>query len=151
MADRYHGLSGSVAVGANKGLWNLISAATVRPRIYDLNVGCVAAPADAATNFQVVRTTAVGTEGSGFTPTKLDPGSPASLCDIAQGVFTAEPTKTANSEVLSFSMNQRATFRWVAAPGGELIAPATANNGLCLESLSSTVATAHESSLHWNE
>lgn len=151
MADRYSGISGSVAVGTNKALLNLISAATVRPHLYDLIAGCVATPADAATNFQVVRTTAIGTEGSGFTPTKLDPGSPASLCDIGQGVFSAEPTKTANSAILSFSMNQRATFRWVAAPGGELIAPATAGNGLAVESLSSTVATAHEATIHWNE
>ena len=151
MADRFFGLSGSVAVGTNKALWNLISATTVRPRVYDIVVGCVATPADLGTNFQVVRTTAVGTEGSGFTPTALDPGSPASLCDIAQGVFTAEPTKTASSSILSFSMNQRATFRWVAAPGGELVAPKSANNGLCLESLSSGGTTAHESMVHWNE
>lgn len=152
MADRYAGHAVGVASGAAKALWNLISAATVRPRLYDIIVGTVATPADLAVLFAVIRTTAVGTEGSGFTPTALDPGSPASLCDIGVGVFGAEPTKTANSEVLHIPMNQRASFRWVAAPGGELIAPATADNGLCLQTESvSSGTTAYDSSLHWNE
>lgn len=148
---RYFGQSGSVAVGTNKALLNLISAATIRPSIFDVVVSSVASPADTTTAFQIVRTTAVGTEGSGFTPTALDPADPASLADIGQGVYGAEPTKTASSAVLSFSVYQRATFRWVAFPGGELVAPATANNGLCLESLSSAGATAREAMIHWDE
>lgn len=148
---RYAGKSGSVAVGTNKTLLSLISAATIRPRLYDLVIGSVATPADAATHFAVMRMTAVGTEGSGFAPTALDPADPASLADCGQGVFSVEPTITANSELLDFSMNQRATFRWVASPGGEIVAPATASNGLVVRSLSSTVTTAHEVSIHWEE
>lgn len=151
MADRYGGKSGSVAVGTNKTLLSLISAATVRPRLYEFNIGCVATPADGATHWAIMRMTAVGTEGSGFTPTKLDPGSPASLCDCGQGVFGVEPTITANSEMWDQSINQRASWRWVAAPGGEIIAPATAANGLVLRALSSTGTTAHEASFNWNE
>jgi len=150
MARRYFG-HGSAAVGTDLHIINLISAATIRPAIYDLVAGCVATPADGATAFEVVRTTAVGTEASGFTPTALDPANPASLADIGVGVYSVEPTVTANSEILKFSVNQRATFRWVAAPGGELVAPATASNGLGTRSSSSTGTTAHEVMIHWEE
>ncbi len=151
--ERYHG-HGSVAVGTAKGLLNLFRSAatpTSRAKICELNVGCVAAPADAATQFAVIRTTAAGTEGSGFTPVNLDPGGPVSTSDFGVGVFSVEPTKTGSSELLVFSVNQRATFRWVAAPGGELILPATQNNGACLQSVSSTVVTAHEASILFEE
>ncbi len=153
MGERYHG-HGSCAVGAAKGILNLHvvdATPTHRARIYEVIVGCVAAPADAATKFAIIRTTAFGTEGAGFTPVKLDPASPDPTYDFGVGVFGAEPTKTASKELLLFSMNQRATFRWVAAPGAELVLPATQNNGACLQSVSSTVATAHEGAIYYEE
>ena len=42
------------------------------------------------------------------------------------------PTLTAGAFLLQWAQNLRATFRWVAAPGKELVAPATASNGLTL-------------------
>jgi hypothetical protein len=122
----------------------LISAATIRPALYDLVIGSVATPADAAVKWHVARTTAVGTEGSGFTPIALDPGDPASLADYAVA-HSSEPTYTSNAVLLQISMNQRNTFRWVAAPGGEMVAPATASNGLGCKTVSvSTGTTAYE-------
>ena len=146
----YHGM-GSGAVGTDKSLLTLISAATIRPHLYDVLIGCEATPADQATQLLIARFTAVGTEGSGFTPIALDPADPAALSDCGSGVFSVEPTYTANANLLQISMNQRATFRWVAAPGGELIAPATANNGIGLYSDSATGTATHEASFHWHE
>lgn len=150
MARRYNGIA-SAAVGTNKTILTIISAATIRPRLFDLIVGSVATPADQATKFHVQRFTAVGTEGSGFTPVALDPGDPTSLADCGAGVFGVEPTYTANAVLLQFSVNQRATFRWVAVPGGEIIAPATANNGLGSKSSSATGTAAHEVNMQWEE
>lgn len=147
---RYHG-RGSAATGTNKTILTLISATTIRPFIYDVVVGAVATPADQAARFYLARFTAVGTEGAGFTPVALDPADPASLADYGVGVFTAEPTYTANAIVLQISLNQRATFRWVASPEGELKAPASANNGIGFYSLSSTSTQAHEVSFHHGE
>ncbi len=147
----YSGKSGSVAVGTDKTLITLISAATIRPKLNDILIGCVATPADAATLFSLMRFTAVGTEGSGFTPTQKDLADGASRADCGQGVFGGEPTYTAASNLLDISMNQRSTQRWVASPGGEFIAPKTANAGLGVRSLSSTVTTAHEVSIQWEE
>ena len=38
---------------------------------------------------------------------------------------TAEPTYTASTELLTIQNNLRASQRWVAAPGFELVIPAT--------------------------
>ena len=51
---------------------------------------------------------------------------------------TIEPTYTAAAIVLMIPLNQRATFRWVAAPGSELVAPATAANGFGIQTTTSS-------------
>jgi hypothetical protein len=153
MSERFHG-QGSVAVGSDKALLNLFRSAatpTSRAKIFDIIIGCGLTPADAASLFQVQRTTAVGTEGGGFTPVNVDPDGPASQSDFGVGAFTGEPTKTANAFLLQIPLNQRATHRWVAFPGGELILPATQNNGACLKSASSTVTTAHDVTMFFEE
>lgn len=153
MAEKFHA-QGSAASGTNKGIWNLFNPAatpTSRGRIYDLTVGSVATPADQACSFAVHRTTAVGTEDAGFTPNNLDPAGPAGAYDSGIGFTGGEPTKTANKQILTFAVNQRATFRWVAAPGGELLLAATQSNGAVLNSLSSTSTQAHQSSVFFEE
>jgi hypothetical protein len=132
---------GEAAVGTNKTILNLFASPatpTNRARVYDIIVGCDATPADQATDFYFGRTTAVGTEGSGFTPNNLDNGGPAGNHDFGVA-HSAEPTYTANKELLRFSLNQRSTFRWVAvAPEYELLLIATQNSGGGLKSSSST-------------
>ena len=126
----------SVSVDGSAGadpqtLINLFSAGNSRGKIYDVLIGSDATPADFAGSYEMKRTTAVGTEDSGFTPVPLDPDTQAS--DLDAGIsHTVEPTETALSELLRFPVNQRATFRWVAAPGSELIVPAVASNGINL-------------------
>ncbi|OHB75584.1 MAG: hypothetical protein A2W31_00820 [Planctomycetes bacterium RBG_16_64_10] len=61
------------------------------------------------------------------------------MCSAGEN-HTVEPTYT--TELLRFSINQQATFRWVAAPDGELIAPATASNGIGLQFYSVSGGTA---------
>lgn len=153
MAEKFHA-HGSNASGTNIGLWNLFNPAaapTSRGKIYDMTIGAVATPADQAVRFQIGRTTAVGTEDAGFTPVNLDSGGPAGAYDAGIGFSGGQPTKTANKELLTVSLNQRATFRWVASPSGELLLAATQNNGAVLNSLSSTSTQAHQSSVFFEE
>lgn len=150
--ERFHA-HGQAASGTDKTLWDLFNPAatpTSRAKVYDLTAGSIATPADQACRFQAGRTTAVGTEGSGFVPVNLDSGGPAGAYD-AGIAHSAEPTYTASKELLVFSLNQRATFRWVAAPGGELIMAATQNNGIGLKSKSSTSTQAHEGGVWFEE
>ena len=152
MGERFS-CHGSAAVGTDKtiiNLFNPVATPTRRAKIAEILLGSVATPADQATRFYVGRTTAVGTEGSGFTPVNLDPGGPAGECD-AGIAHSAEPTYTASKELLDFSMNQRATFRWVANPGFEFLLAATQNNGAGLKSKSGTGTAAHEATILFEE
>lgn len=142
---------GSAAAGTDLTILTLISAATIRPALFEIIVGSVTAPADQATLLSVMRFTAVGTEGSGFTPTPNDPVNPAALSDVGVGVFSLEPTYTASSDQLHIAVNQRNTFRWIAQEGRELVAPATASNGLGLRSKSSTATPTINATLRWQE
>lgn len=154
MAERFTCFAGGVASGTNKTFLNIFNPAatpTGRGSIVDLMVGSDDTPADQAARVLVGRTTGVGTEGSGFTPNNLDPGGPAGEYDSGQGVFSVEPTYTANKELLVFSVNQRATFRWVAAPGFELKMAATQNNGAGIKSSASTSTQAMETCAFFEE
>lgn len=154
MAERFSTHADGVASGTDKTILNLFSSPatpTHRLSIYDILVGSVATPADQAAKFYLGRTTAVGTEGSGFVPINLDPAGPAGEADSGIGVFGAEPTYTASKELLVFSLNQRATFRFVAAPGSELMTAATQNNGAGLKSKSSTSTQAYEACVLFQE
>ena len=107
-------------------------------RWYDILVGVDSVPADNATNWDVSRFTAAGTGVSGnvipLSPSTRGAGATATInC-------TANPTTTANSSVWALAMNQRASFRWVAAPGSELVGPATNANGLTLGAFSGAYA-----------
>lgn len=130
MARRYS-IDGQDTNTAATTILGLTSAATVRPKIYDLIMGSDATPADNAAEYVLQRYTAAGTS-TAVTPQALDPGDPASLCSAGEA-HSAEPTYTANAILLQFALNQRATFRWVAAPGGELVLPATAANGVGIQ------------------
>lgn len=91
--------------------------------IYDLTVGTDGTPADNAMVFYVNRQTTVGT-GTSATPSPLDFGDAAALL-VATANHTIEPTHTLGTGLLlQIPMNQRASYRWVAAPGGEFIVPA---------------------------
>jgi hypothetical protein len=123
-------VSDIVAGGDPQTLINLFSvAAASRARVNNIIVSSGAVPDDHANNFDVIRTTGVGTEAAGQTPVKLDPDTKPSAFDAGYGHST-EPTETGGSEMLAFSLNQRATFSWLASPGSEIILPATTNAGI---------------------
>lgn len=142
---------GAAAVGSDKtglNLFNPVATPLTRAMIDEFNIGAEATPADQATDFKIGRTTAVGTEGSGFTPNNLDPNGPAGEYDLGVA-HSVEPTYTSNKELFQVSLNQRATFRWVANPRGELWLPATQNNGAGLKASSSTGSYTAEYALYF--
>jgi hypothetical protein len=111
-----------------------LTADATRPRrlrVYDAIIGSEATPADAALLWTFRRCSAAGTNTS-VTPQNLDPASSTTEYDAGEN-HTIEPTLTAGAILLNLPLNQRATFRWVAAPGGELVMPATASNGFGIE------------------
>lgn len=99
-----------------------------RGKVYDLICGSDATPADNAAEYNLQRYTVDGTS-TAVTPQALDPADAAALAEAGEA-HSVEPTYTAGGIMLNWSQNQRATFRWVAAPGGEIVYPATADNGV---------------------
>ena len=152
MSRRYACTGASVgAASPGKTALNVFQTSnTVRGRLYDVIFGSSATPADNAITWRVSRSTAVGTEGTGVVPAPLDVGDPASLFDGAQA-HSAEPTYTAATELLEIPQNQRATFRWVAAPEGEFVTPATASNGIGIAAIHASFVGATEATFHWVE
>lgn len=128
-----------------------IGADATRPRRgkwYDIMFGSEATPADNAFRYIVQRCTALGTSTS-VTPQPLDPADAATESDAGEN-HTIEPTYTASAILLAVGLNQRATFRWVASPGGELVYPATASNGLGVQTPTSS-AVAITTTVHYIE
>lgn len=97
-----------------------------RGKVYDYMVGSITTPADNAFDHQLYRVSTAGT-GAAVTPNPLDPADVASLADAIDTV-TVDPT--IGVILMRVPLNQRATYRWVAAPGGELVWPGTASNGI---------------------
>lgn len=128
-----------------------ITADATRPRRgkwYDVIFGAEATPADNAFRYIIQRVTAAGTS-TAVTPQPLDPADAATEADAGEN-HTIEPTYTAGAILLAVGLNQRATFRWVASPGGELVYPATASNGLGVQTPTSS-AVAITSTIHFVE
>lgn len=104
-----------------------VAATARRFKLYDLIIGSDASPADNAFLWEVAKRTAAGTSGSTPTVTPLD------TSDTAAATVTPNNNPTASGAgsgtVLGIPLNQRATFRWVAAPGSEIIAPSTSCAG----------------------
>ena len=114
---------------------NASSATTLRrAKVYDVLIGTNGAPADNYMEWDISAMTAAGT-ATAVTPNKLDQADGAALT-VANANYTAEPTVTANSSLFYIGVNQRASYRWVAAPGSELVVPATNLAGLVLRSRS---------------
>lgn len=103
-----------------------LTAATAtlrRAKIYDIGFGTSGTPADNYMEYDLSRQTAAGTS-TATTPVALDPADAASGT-VGSVAFTAEGTVTASSSVFYMGVNQRASYRWVAAPGSEFVIPAT--------------------------
>ena len=130
MIGRRYGFSGSITGAASKTVAGVAGTAAVRPQLYDLIVSSNATPADNSSEWQLLRFTAAGTSTS-VTPEKVDSGDPAATAVCGKN-HTVEPTYS-TVPLLDFAVNQRATFRWVAAPNSEIVAPATAANGFGLQ------------------
>src|SRR3990167_561809 len=117
------GATGTDAVG------ELLSAATLRPKLYDIIFSHGGTPADNVIRWEVPRQTTSAT-GSAAVENALDPAWAGLNLAVTEEEVTVGPTVTADTQMLDFDLNQRATFRWVAAFGSEIILPATAASGV---------------------
>lgn len=148
---RYHAYANKTNTASSTvPMFCITGGTTIRVGIYDILVSSDATPADNVAEYAIRRTTARGTASTSFTPVALDSGDPAAIATF-DTAWSANPTITANSDLLQWAQNQRTTFRWVAAPGGELWTPATSGNGFALLCDSTSAAVSWNFSVHWIE
>ena len=102
----------------------LFRGASKRFKVYDFTLSAGGTPNDNAILWIFQRNTTLGTEGSNVPTPPLDPADGVAVTGAGQD-YSAEPTYTAGEELWEQSINQRAAYRWVAAPGGEIVVPDT--------------------------
>lgn len=132
-------LNGSASASIDLGYTIAAASNPRRFMWYDLVFGSSASPADNPFLFEVQKRTAAGGTPSAVTPQPLDDGDTIASTVVASN----QPASNgAGSGIkLSIPLNQRASFRWVAAPGSELVVPATASQGLALATPTSSAVT----------
>ena len=134
-----------------KTMVEIVGSTKIRAQVCDLTVGNASTPN--ATDFQlqvaVTRLTATGT-GTAFTPIAMDPGEIAASasCKIT---MSSEGTYSSNADLLSFYMNQRATYRWVAQDGREIYSTASSGNGLGLRMITAGQSMLAQGTVMWKE
>lgn len=129
---------------------SVVGAASTPTRCWvtDLVVGNVGTPADLAGTYVIERTTDEGT-GSDVTPTKMDIADRAAQMQANEN-HTGEPTLS-GGKLLETPVNHRGTFRWIAPPGGEVVTPATATDGVTCRSLHASATTLFRCEMWWTE
>jgi len=144
-----YSVDGSRTADAALAVIGLTAHATTprRCRLYELGFGSEAAPADNVYSWAIDRgTTALGTS-TAVTPSPLDPADVASLSGAGQN-YTVNPT--IGVRVYRQPLNQRASFRWVAQPGKEIVLAAVANLSLVVRTPTMT-ALAVAAYFHFEE
>lgn len=128
-------MGGSVMAATAKTVISNISATSIRPYLYDWTFGTTGTPSDSVMTVTVTRATTMtaGTSSTTVVANPLD-SIDAAATSTSAGAWTTEPT--IGVILFQVGLNVRATYRWVAAPGGELVSPATAAAGLALRTLS---------------
>lgn len=150
MPGRYSVAGPTEAGTGPKTALNVIGGTTVRPRLYDIVVGVSTAPADQTYQLIVARTSVAGTSAaSAPTPLPIDANDVAAIATVGW-THSAEPTYNA-VPFLDVQLNQRATFRWVAAPDGELMGAATASNGVGIKNNLASASVTMRATTHWIE
>ncbi len=154
MGDKYSvGLTQtaiSTLTSGNDGVGEILAGVTShRPRIYDLLFSHGGTPADNTIRWITPRVTTSAT-GSAAQENSLDFDAPNADATTEEE-FTVGGTVTADTEIIDIDLNQRATFRWVAAPGGEIVLPATAASGIMINASSAAYTGIARCTIHWEE
>lgn len=133
--------------GAILGL-NGPTSAPRRGKVYDLLIGTNGTPADNYVEWDISRVTTSST-ATIVTPQPLDSADAAATTVTTVNSSAAGTISVQN--ILYVGINQRASYRWVAAPGSELVWPATSSNGLQLRARSGGYTGTATATWMWQE
>jgi hypothetical protein len=148
---RSYAINGAQAVASpTDTVLGLTSVTTVRPEVFYLDFGSLAAPTDVTLQWILQRYTAAGA-GDAVTPTALDPDDPAALASALANHGT-EPTYTAGEVLLDVPVFQRANHQWWALDKeSRFKLPAVAANGVGLQPVHASFTGLVGATLHYEE
>lgn len=148
MADRY-GVEGEETAGSANAVLQITGDTTVRGKIYDIQVSADGTMEDDTVLWDIKRFTVAPTDTT-VTPRPLDPASPAAIISDCGENGGTTGTITTNSELIRLAVHVRATYRWVAVPGGELVIIAS-TNGIVALATASSYAGLVQCNMHFEE
>jgi hypothetical protein len=126
------GLAGAASVtAASAGIIKVDQSATLcSPKIYTIEIGPQTNSIDSIFAARTKRQTTAGT-WTAQTPALLD--STHQAVALANGAIASTVAGTGSTVLSNFGWHQRAGYRWVAIPGGELAVAVAATNGIIVE------------------
>ena len=140
--------AGQVAVTSSaQTILHTLRGASTRAWLYDFTLSASGTPADNTLIWTALRGTTAITS-TAVTANPLDTADPASVTTAGR-TATIEPTL--GGVLWNNALNQRATYRWVAAPGGELVQPDTANASVMFRTLHASYTGDVEVTIHFWE
>ena len=160
MARYYASGENTLAAAADSAVSLTSNTATVqRNWVYEITLGNVGAPADLVSVYLIGKVTASGDTATAVTPTLLDEADRAAQARVLSNHST-EPTyqntgtvltTPAQGDLLRVPLNHRATYRWVAPPGGEFVCPAVSGDGIAGKTDHASATTDYMVGCHWYE
>src|ERR1700683_4838941 len=114
---------------------NLIATAAVLPEVTEMTLGSSAVASNSAQYVIQRGTTIGGGWGAAITPAPVGPHTVASLTTANGGAAATGPTLTANTLIYAISLNQQASYRFLATPGSGWFILQAAAACLCLLTL----------------
>jgi len=129
---------------------HVLASASTRAALCEVEISSGATPVEQTGEYQIQRTSTTGTTPAGNTTVvKRDSFSPAAGCTFGGGGYTTEPTP--GDALLDISVHQKASFRWVAYPGRELLTTPAASAGIALSVIQQSAAFSINASCMWLE
>ncbi len=125
----------------------------VRFKVFEISSGfTLASPSDNLLAVRLHRFVTADGAGTTRVPNPLDPADGACSA-VGKSNHTTEPTTYTTDEEVWGEVGQhmRATYRWVAAPGKEIVVPNTASVGVGLVATHASVTPEHVGNLYFTE
>ena len=150
MGRAYSGENTNTLAPAGNTAISYQSATTIRPALFELITGNIGTPNDASIDCALKRFDTADGTGDSPIADPLDPGDPAAIGTLL-GNHSVEPTYGSLASPVHFGLNMRATFRWIAAPGKEIKAPAVATEGWGFQCIHASQTTEFTCTIMWDE
>ena len=149
----YHINGSQTVAGTDDTTLTVERGAAKRFKVFEMNSGfTLASPSDNLLSVRLHRFVTADGAGTARVPNPVDPAD--GVC-VATGLVnhTTEPTTYSTDEEVIGTIGQhmRATYRWVSAPGKEIVVANVASEGVGLVASHASVTPEHVGDLYFSE